>query len=622
MNLRPEEHADEQRGHAPDQDLAHGSRPSTRSRPTEREPLISTRSPGWASSSSSAPASSGVADRVGLAVEALGVAAARRSPTVTSTSMPSAAACSPISRWKRPSPAPSSAIAPSTAIAALGGARREVLEGRPHRHRVGVVAVVHHRHARRAARRPPRAATRSARSTRPPTGTPERPRGGHGGQRVEQVVGLARGQLELDASPARLDLGAAARRRPAAARRRPGPKVQVSRSSRAGAASSSGSLAGTTQAAPGAQVADQLGLGRRHALDRAEQLEVHRARRSRSRPRRARRSRPARRSGPRRASPSRAPAPRCRARPRGSSAAGRSRCSGSRGWRGSRSCGREQRGEDVLGRGLAGRAGDADHLGAQLAPPGARQRVQRGERVVDGDHRGAAAGECRPRRRPPRPRRACSRRRARPRRRRRARAAANSPPSALAPGRPTNRSPGLDLARVDHRARAARRARVAGRQLAAGGRGQPRGGPVDHARAPAVRAAPRAPTVTSSNGSLRPPSNSWPCSWPLPAITTTSPGLGATRSPARSRARRSTSRSASGAGARDDLVDDRLGLLASAGCRRSRSRGRPAARPPRPSAGACRGRGRRRRRTPRAARPSVSSRAARSTFSSESGVCA
>ena len=29
--------------------------------------------------------------------------------------------------------------------------------------------------------------------------------------------------------------------------------------------------------------------------------------------------------------------------------------------------------------------------------------------------------------------------------------------------------------------------------------------------------------MTSSKGSLRPPSNSCPCSWPLPAITTTSP---------------------------------------------------------------------------------------------------
>ena len=33
----------------------------------------------------------------------------------------------------------------------------------------------------------------------------------------------------------------------------------------------------------------------------------------------------------------------------------------------------------------------------------------------------------------------------------------------------------------------------------------------------------------SSNSILRPPSNSWPCSWPLPAITTVSPGRAAAR---------------------------------------------------------------------------------------------
>ena len=74
--------------------------------------------------------------------------------------------------------------------------------------------------------------------------------------------------------------------------------------------------------------------------------------------------------------------------------------------------------------------------------------------------------------------------------------------------------------------------------------------------------------------------------------------------------------------ARQDLADDRLGIL------RARVVGGDdrlvgqLARRSAPSAGACPGRGRRRRRTPRSRRPSVSSRAARSTFSSESGVCA
>ena len=89
--LRSQEHADEQRGHPRDQDLSEHGRlagpsrrgqarareggcvrrppgdvhaqrasPSTRSRPAERDPLTSTRSPGRARRSSSAPASSGV----------------------------------------------------------------------------------------------------------------------------------------------------------------------------------------------------------------------------------------------------------------------------------------------------------------------------------------------------------------------------------------------------------------------------------------------------------------------------------------------------------------------------------------------------------------------------------
>src|SRR3954466_6198992 len=82
--LRPEEHAERERGDARDEDLAEHLYPaageaapgppepgearrvtpggaSTLSRPAERDPFTSTRSPGRASSSSSAPASSGVA---------------------------------------------------------------------------------------------------------------------------------------------------------------------------------------------------------------------------------------------------------------------------------------------------------------------------------------------------------------------------------------------------------------------------------------------------------------------------------------------------------------------------------------------------------------------------------
>ena len=59
-------------------------------------------------------------------------------------------------------------------------------------------------------------------------------------------------------------------------------------------------------------------------------------------------------------------------------------------------------------------------------------------------------------------------------------------------------------------------------------------GPVAHQRAPTARSAARA-TAASSNGTLRPPASSWPCSCPLPAITTTSPGRSAGDGARRSR---------------------------------------------------------------------------------------
>ena len=59
---------------------------------------------------------------------------------------------------------------------------------------------------------------------------------------------------------------------------------------------------------------------------------------------------------------------------------------------------------------------------------------------------------------------------------------------------------------------------------------------------------------------LPPPSNSWPCSWPLPAITTTSPG----RAPAIASGSRSPAIDVvldAGAGTSQDLPDDRLRIL-------------------------------------------------------------
>ena len=134
--------------------------------------------------------------------------------------------------------------------------------------------------------------------------------------------------------------------------------------------------------------------------------------------------------------------------------------------------------------------------------------------------------------------------------------AANRPPSTRSPGQRDEQVAGLDRARVDHDARralggavdaahAARRRprrRSAGRSSASSRRRRVRR---SCARAPAgardARSASRA-TSTSSNGSLRPPANSCPCSWPLPAITTTSPGSASSTARAIA-ARRSTSRS-------------------------------------------------------------------------------
>ncbi len=79
----------------------------------------------------------------------------------------------------------------------------------------------------------------------------------------------------------------------------------------------------------------------------------------------------------------------------------------------------------------------------------------------------------------------------------------------------------LDRARVDDGAR--RPARTAARRAAR----RPLRRPARHprrSRAGTCAAIASRATAESSNGSLRPFSNSWPCSCPLPAITTTSPG--------------------------------------------------------------------------------------------------
>ena len=188
---------------------------------------------------------------------------------------------------------------------------------------------------------------------------------------------------------------------------------------------------------------------------------------------------PARRSARTRACPSRARAPRC--------PAGAARiASGSpisvlkfAGLAATRAVRGDQRGDQVLRRGLADRAGDArSRARAELAPPGARQRAAARQRVVgDAAPRPLAAtasaahsgvDEHAPRARRQRRRRRTSRR---PRAR---------------PASPTNRSPGpISRESIADPRRAVGRAAVGTRaqQLGAGRPGDPAVAPVPHARA-------------------------------------------------------------------------------------------------------------------------------------------
>ncbi len=77
---------------------------------------------------------------------------------------------------------------------------------------------------------------------------------------------------------------------------------------------------------------------------------------------------------------------------------------------------------------------------------------------------------------------------------------------------------GLDDARVDRERRRAGAGRPCGQGAARDGR-QLGGGQL-HPSAPSSSRA----TTRSSNGSVRPSAKVWPVSWPLPAMTTTSPG--------------------------------------------------------------------------------------------------
>ena len=239
--------------------------------------------------------------------------------------------------------------------------------------------------------------------------------------------------------------------------------------------------------------------------------------------------------------------------------------------------------QQVLRRRLAGRAGDADDRGAERAAPG-------GARAPAARRAGPSAARTAPGAGAHRRARA---RRARPRRRRRARRPAKRPPSTRVPGSPTNRSPG----RASRESIVTRERPGRGRRRRPRRRARARGGG-DLLRRPVAHAAPPARPSRRRTATLRPPANSWPCSWPLPAMTTTSPAPRQARSRARSPSRRSTIASVAVAvgDPGEDLGDDRLGVLrARVVGGHDREVGEPRRRS-RPSAGACRGRGRRRRR--------------------------
>ena len=160
-----------------------------------------------------------------------------------------------------------------------------------------------------------------------------------------------------------------------------------------------------------------------------------------------------------------------------------------------------ERGEDVLRRRLAGRAGDPDDAGARAVADRARDRRERGVRVVGDERRGGAARER------VRDEVGAARRR-------------RDEEVAL-----------LDPARVDLQRRSPRpptAGRAAGR--AARRRTARAGSRARRRRA----AAPRASTSRSSNGIL-PVASSCSGSAPRPAITTTSPAPRVARARARSR---------------------------------------------------------------------------------------
>ena len=249
--------------------------------------------------------------------------------------------------------------------------RREVVEGGAHRHRVGVVAVVHDdepvgEHLALAAALAERDGHAAARL---------RPRGPGGGQRGEGVAAhVGARELELEVVRERVDVSAGPEGHRAHAHGHAGPDEVV--------------VGGDDGGAPAPQPAQERRLLVGDRVDRAELLEVDGAdvrhepdvglgdpRELGDLPRAAHRHLEDERLGALRRGQDRQRQPDLGvpvARGRHDAAVER-----------------EHRRQDVLRRRLPGRARDADHGAAQVAAPGPRERRERRERVGRGDDRAA-----------------------------------------------------------------------------------------------------------------------------------------------------------------------------------------------------------------------------------------
>ena len=237
--LRRQEDADEQRRRARDEDLAHQAPAAARmpaetaSRPTPRDALTSTVSPGRTSSRRERRRGRGVGDGVHLA--AVARAHVRRERPDGDQDLDAA-----VARVRADLGVEAQLVGAELehvaehGDAAPGRGRAEIVEGGAHRHRVGVVAVVDDDDGPRqldplAAQRAERDLERAARIGAD---------GARRGQRRERVGAHVRGASNGSSSS------------PGSATSPPSPNVTTRRSSRRWR-SSSGSRAGSTIVAPG-----------------------------------------------------------------------------------------------------------------------------------------------------------------------------------------------------------------------------------------------------------------------------------------------------------------------------------------------------------------------------------